>query len=368
MQPNPPKKFFDITPPTPSATSRPVITSNRSVTDPTIKKIEVNIGETAVQPTQLPQFTPLTHIQPSAEMPNATPAVPTASLARAKEPVFNSAPLNSTPPAEVPKFGAMQSKIDAHPLFSGQKDPSPKKRGRFIKKLMWFLAILLVLASGVYAAIDSGAINTNINLPFHIFNQASTTATPTISANSSTDPYANWNTYTSTIGGFNFKYPSTAKIEGFRGELAVFPSGTEGVAQGNTGVINGQEDQIWISSNTGSTNNFTLVLSVASDLQKLQYNRLSKITDGTQTSLDNGLAVWQTNQAATGEAACPNSPQLDLISNNTFYYQLTNKLYLGASGTFCFGDKLSTTYTYDEQTSSQDWQNAVKIIKSIKFE
>lgn len=168
MQPNSPKKFFDITPPTPSATSRPVIVNNQGVTDPTINKIEVN--EAPRQASQLPQFKPLTSIQPVAPAPSVIPVQPPAPAQSA--PITYSAPLSPTPPAELPKFGAMQSKIDAHPLFSGQNDVVPKAKSTFLKKLLWITSILLVIAAGVYAAIDSGAIDTNINLPFHIFSQS----------------------------------------------------------------------------------------------------------------------------------------------------------------------------------------------------
>ncbi len=160
MQPQTPRTFSDIMPPKPSPSSRPIIVNNQPVRDPTVTRIEVNSPPPVTpSPRVTPQqFAPLTPIQPIA------PAAQTP-------PVNNFVPVPSTPPAQPPKFGMLQSKVDAHPLFSGAREEAPKKPRGLIAKLLWTIAILLVILATVYVVIDSGAVNTNINLPFHIFKQ-----------------------------------------------------------------------------------------------------------------------------------------------------------------------------------------------------
>lgn len=150
MQPNGPRHFVDIAPPPPRP-PRPAVPTQ----PPNVTKIPVNI-DSPKQPAVLPQFTPLTQVQPQP-MPTVQPQA--------------FVPQPTTPPAEPPKFGALQSKVDAHPLFSGARDSEPKKARGWISRIFWIIAILLVIAATAYIVIDSGAVNSNINLPFHVFKQ-----------------------------------------------------------------------------------------------------------------------------------------------------------------------------------------------------
>ena len=141
-----PRKIVDIMAPSvvkPTSTSRPVIVNNQPTHDSTIKR-------------------------PSEAAPLKSEVV---------SPVFSEAtkkayqPRPTTPPAQLPKFGSLQAKIDAHPLFSGAKEPAPKKPKKWAHRLGWILMLLLVIAAALYILMDAGIINTNINLPFHIFKQ-----------------------------------------------------------------------------------------------------------------------------------------------------------------------------------------------------
>lgn len=193
MQPQKPRQFADITPPKTNVI-RPTNLDNLSPAQPTVTKIPV---QNFAPPLQINNkiFTPLTPVQPQAP---PAPKLETQDFIP---------PQPATPPAEVPKFGALQSKIDSHPLFSGATEQPPKKPRGLIGKLLWILAILLVIGATIYVIIDSGAVNTNINLPFHIFKQATTTTTPTITTTTTSDPYAGWASYSDNL--VSFKYPSS---------------------------------------------------------------------------------------------------------------------------------------------------------------
>src|SRR5579871_6393893 len=66
---------------------------------------------------------------------------------------------------EVPRFGELQPKVDAHPLFSGTKEPTPKKR-RWWKRTLAPLLALIVLLIILYLAIDAGLVKGYSHLPF----------------------------------------------------------------------------------------------------------------------------------------------------------------------------------------------------------
>lgn len=162
--------------PTPS--NRPIIVNNQTNTDPTVKKIVITSGSADPKPEFIsPIF--------SAEASETFKPQPT------------------TPPAQPPKFGSLQSKIDAHPLFSGAKEPAPKKQRKLLATTGWLSAVLLVIAAGAYVLIDSGVVNTNLNLPIHIFRQTESTTQSVIGSASATQT----TTYNNPDLGFTFSYP-----------------------------------------------------------------------------------------------------------------------------------------------------------------
>ncbi len=120
-------------------------------------------------------------------------------------------------PGDVPKFGELQPKIDAHPLFSGAKEPAPKRPRRGMRKLAWLIGFLLAVIIALYLLVDAGVVKGASHLPFHVFKQPVAATAPVItpSATSSTtaDPYAGWKTYSSKYVTFNFKYPNDWAIK-----------------------------------------------------------------------------------------------------------------------------------------------------------
>ena len=156
---------------------------------PMAKKIAITDGDA---PT--PAFAAVP-AQPAPEPPRP-PGVPTAPVAEATAPpdpiaarpaalsgVQMTGALTSPPrPGDVPKFGELQPKIDAHPLFSGAKEPAPKRPRRGMRRLMGLVGFLLAAAIALYLLIDAGVVRGASHLPFHIFKQPVATTTPTISS------------------------------------------------------------------------------------------------------------------------------------------------------------------------------------------
>jgi len=161
---------------------------------PATKKIAVTDGDMPapaappaepVSETPLPTPTPELPPSPSAPVPPAGPLLanqPPAPEPPIPGPVQMTGAITSPPrPGDVPKFGELQPKIDAHPLFSGAKEPAPKRPRRGLKKLAWLVGILLAIAIALYLLVDSGVIKGASHLPFHVFKQPVATIIPAIS-------------------------------------------------------------------------------------------------------------------------------------------------------------------------------------------
>jgi len=148
----------------------------------------------------------------AAKATNPSQPVP---VAPAPPPEVAAEPTEAVAETNIPKFGELQPKVDAHPLFSGQQEPPPKRSRRGLRKLSWGLGSLLALALVAYLLIDSGVVRGASHLPFHVFKQPVAVTAPVITpqkitaSTTSTDPYAGWKAYTSSNTlGLNAKYPS----------------------------------------------------------------------------------------------------------------------------------------------------------------
>lgn len=187
---------------------------------PAAKKIVVN-DQAAAPSADIPDGVPTT-AEPVAIVPpppDSTPSPPEPAPAVAQ-------PSASEGPNNVPRFGALQPKIDAHPLFSGTKEPAPKRHSRLVKWTLALVTALIIIAVVLYLLVDSGTIKGASHLPFHIFKQPVATTTPIITAqpttgttsnaststNGTVDQYAGWKSYTLTYEKISFKYPSSWTI------------------------------------------------------------------------------------------------------------------------------------------------------------
>ncbi len=188
-------RIFDVTKPSrvnPSATSRPIIVGRQpAMADPMVK----NQAYTTHEPAKI-----TVNEKPSADsgLFTSEAAQPPADVpADFKEPAIIHEPstLTSGPepaaeaqsePAPKPLDGLSQpasvSPDGPAPHIEELHFSAPDRR----RKWPWLLLVILALLIGAYLAIDSGLINSNINLPVHFFKQT-TNSPPPAASNSSTN-------------------------------------------------------------------------------------------------------------------------------------------------------------------------------------
>lgn len=182
-------------------------------------EVPAEIEQDAAEPpvAHSPEISTVEVSSPPPELP-VEAAAPLADTSGAVTPALPGAPAVDF--SNVPKFGELQPKIDAHPLFSGRKEHRVKIRRlpRFVAPLV----ALLVIIAGLYLAVDAGFVRGYSHLPFHILKQKTVASSvPTISSQQPSaaaassaplpaDPYAGWKTYSDSF--VSFKYPLTWSV------------------------------------------------------------------------------------------------------------------------------------------------------------
>ncbi|MEI9913935.1 MAG: hypothetical protein WDN66_02945 [Candidatus Saccharibacteria bacterium] len=164
-----------------------------------------------------------------------------------------------------------------------------------------------------------------------------------------TNPYAGWQTYTSSVGSFALKYPSTWQISGFQGTTAVTQ-------------VNGQDTDIRLVNTESSSNSFGMDIVLSSKPS----DTMDDYSEGTVTSLSNGLSVWIHNQGDPSvDGRVAECPDMQIVSGQTFLATLSNGTSLSLDGSFCWNQKSNPTYTYSQQVDSTSFSQAKQIIGSI---
>jgi len=158
-------------------------------------------------------------------------------------------------------------------------------------------------------------------------------------------------THTSTAGNFTFSYPSNWSV-------------TEGLV--------GSQDEITVrstSATTANTDTFVMTMWVTTNQDATSV----AIKNGTVQKLTNGINLWTIDSThatsptnTSGQAVCP---EMDIINAAQTHssYALANGKYLVANGGYCETQRSVATQSYAQQLASSDWQAAVAIIQSIKF-
>jgi len=192
-------------------------------------------------------------------------------------------------------------------------------------------------------------------------NQSGTNSTDiTASSQQSSSAPANWLTYKSPVGNFSFNYPNTWSVSG-----NPVPGENNGYYR-NEYYIN----ILPVSANASqhSDNDFTMEFFV--DNNPDSASPPTRIPYGTTQKLSNGVNVW-TASLANSKGARPSSdcPELQLINANATHlsYALSDGQYLALKGGYCENLKDAPTANYDQQLSSNNWQVALGIIKSLQF-
>ncbi len=201
-----------------------------------------------------------------------------------------------------------------------------------------------------------------------------TTPIATSKTTSATDPTSGWGTFTSSLGGFSFKYPTTGWL-------------FEGAGSNTNSRVTG-------SAITSASPSFALIenaghgLSTTNAYYSFNFNignlgYVGPITGVSETylygqgsvigTLSNGLSLWQTSEKTF------NNPQegcgangngyiiLNIASKGNLYIQLPNGEYLSVSAGFCNGPQQTLTLTYLQQLNSPESIVAKDLLASIKF-
>jgi cytoskeletal protein RodZ len=164
--------------------------------------------------------------------------------------------------------------------------------------------------------------------------------------------------YHSTLGGFTMNYPKSWIVEGIKG-------GT------TTTVLDGTEEQLHfqVAPNSSKINNYGGNLRITTDPPGDEAWPI--YPSGTLSdAYRNGMSLWRDNQSQVlkdGRKAntCP-SLRIASKADSAFGYKLKNGKYISFIGSFCWTPGLSTTYSYGQQTESDEFSKTADMIRSIK--
>jgi hypothetical protein len=221
------------------------------------------------------------------------------------------------------------------------------------------LEALLTLVVGILIVV--------VGFGVYLFHNKSATPSVTPTATTSTQSEKS---YTSTVGGFIFKYPAPWAVQGY-----VNSSGEYISAAGYQ--LNGTESSILIGSSTAASNSFgawfdindssSSTSSGNSDFTQIPYAQGTIIK-----KLSNGISIWQATKAGL-QAQQPGDPILatacipfETVSNGAFGFQLNNGKFLDVDMSFCYGSGQTTSYTYKQQANSSELKQMIAILSSLK--
>lgn len=183
-------RVFDVTRPrnvSPAATSKPVIVGHQPmVTDPMVRgekpaPTRISINEEASSAPAI--------IEPTGSMTSEAPEQQPSRAMPQYDPIV---PANISEPADMDVPRLPRQEPDAHehtPHIEGLHHTAPKRKSRLPR----YIALIIVVLIAVYLLLDSGVINTSLNLPFHVFKQKNQ---PAATASNTPPPASNQNTNT----------------------------------------------------------------------------------------------------------------------------------------------------------------------------
>jgi hypothetical protein len=187
------------------------------------------------------------------------------------------------------------------------------------------------------------------------------TSNDAISASQSMEKTSNpdLSTYNSTLGGFSFKYPSGWLISGFVGD------------QPPVDKLRGDETQVRIqekSEDVNKINNFGGDFAILETAP--QDTPYSFYPQGTIVkTFSNGISIWRDNQqenGADGSIINQDCPGFQIASNGAYGFKLKNGKWLTYFGSFCWGQGMTTTLSFNQQLSSPEVAKTFDMIESIR--
>jgi hypothetical protein len=172
-----------------------------------------------------------------------------------------------------------------------------------------------------------------------------------------TTPKEGYKRFTMDIGKFTFDFPSTWHIYSNGIDIMENPKSSE------------PEVCLFSNKRTEYTNNFGMCIAATDNRLYESHRSFDEYTNGTIQELANGIEVWEQKKnivMATG-AETVDCPTIGVTSNKKFGILLSNNKYLNFTGSYCWGQDVSTTYTYEQIKVSNEYKEALKTLSSIQF-
>jgi hypothetical protein len=239
-----------------------------------------------------------------------------------------------------------------------------------------FEAILIIIIIGLIVVIGYYVWHNNKkDTSNNTQNTASTISTSATKQKTSTkpkpNPYAGWKTYTSTLGGFNIKYPGTGWT------LTAYHTNS-GWVTGSSVTAN--ENQFAINENPGQgSSNSNLKYSVSVNIENTpsaisqDNGALTYSLGSAQKTLGNGIQLWQTSENTFNTAGVPRCDgngivMIKAVSRDELYAKLPNGKYFNFTAGFCDGPNQKLTQSYHQQVNDPELSIAKKILESVNYE
>lgn len=163
-------------------------------------------------------------------------------------------------------------------------------------------------------------------------------------------------TYTSTTGNFTMSYPEAWKVTG--------------TTNGQTSeTLTGNETQLHfqVAPSATTINNYSADLYIRDT--KPQDAAWPLYPNGSLVeTFANGISAWEDNQTQTlARGTVKNTcPTIRVASDDAFGFKLKNGKYIEFIGGFCVMSGNTTTYSYQQQRSSTEFDQTMQMLQSIK--
>jgi hypothetical protein len=162
--------------------------------------------------------------------------------------------------------------------------------------------------------------------------------------------------YTSSVGKFTTYYPKGWLVTGYKNGQPV-------------ASLDGTEDRLHmqVADNSNTVDNFGGDLLIGDTAPGDTAWPL--YPNGTVVkTYSNGIGAWEDNQTQTLQSGqeVNTCPSIRIASDDAFGFKLTSGKYISFIGSFCWTNGFKTSYSYGQQTSSDEFGEVMTMFKSLK--
>lgn len=253
---------------------------------------------------------------------------------------------------------------------------SPIKAKHAHRLIYVYVAVLVVAAivgfvySWQHKKVDNlnkkvTSLNTQVSSLQKQVSDLQKTATTSTKLSTTTSTQSTNSIYTSKVGGFSIQYPASWTIVGY--------SDANSSTALSASQMNGSENLFLLSSSSNLANSFGIWFSIgaspsttsstSSAFTQIPYSQGTVIKN-----LSNGIDIWEANQTLVinGHSNPDTCTPFETVSSGTFGFKLKNGKYVDAAMSFCYTAKQTTNYSYSQQASSAELQQAIDVISSLQ--